>query len=166
MVRVYVAAGSNIAPEVHLAQAQEELLRRFGTLYVSPWYRNRAVGFEGEDFINFVFGFDSPSNVHQIQSQLREVEMLCGRPPDAPKWAARAMDLDILLCDSLVLDEPQLKLPRPDLLLRPYMLGPLADLAPDLQHPTAGRSIAALWADFDPAAHEMIVVRAAATLTR
>ena len=48
------------------------------------------------------------------------------------------MDLDILLYGELVLDEPQLKLPRPDLLVRPYMLGPLADIAPQLRHPTAG----------------------------
>ncbi len=74
------------------------------------------------------------------------------------------MDLDILLYDDLILDAPQLILPRPDLLLRPYMLGPLADLAPNLRHPTARRTISRLWAAFDHAGHEMTVVRPAATL--
>jgi 2-amino-4-hydroxy-6-hydroxymethyldihydropteridine diphosphokinase len=165
MARVYVAAGSNVDPLTHLARAQTELARRFGPLSVSPWYRNAAVGFAGEDFINFVFGFDTALSVHEVRAQLREVEALCGRPPNAPKWAARTMDLDILLYANLVLDEPQLQLPRPDLLLRPYMLGPLADIAPDLPHPTAGRSIAQLWAGFDAAAHEMIAVRPAATVS-
>ncbi|MEJ0006519.1 MAG: 2-amino-4-hydroxy-6-hydroxymethyldihydropteridine diphosphokinase [Steroidobacteraceae bacterium] len=165
MAQVYVAAGSNIDPQVHLVRAQTELTRLFGALTVSPWYRNAAVGFEGEDFINFVFGFRTGLNVHEVQAQLREVEAHCGRPPDAPKWAARAIDLDILLYGDLVLNEPALKLPRPDLLVRPYMLGPLADLAPDLRHPTAGSSIAQLWAAFDPAAHAMIVVRPAAMLS-
>jgi 2-amino-4-hydroxy-6-hydroxymethyldihydropteridine diphosphokinase len=166
MARVYVAAGSNVEPFIHLAQAQTELARRFGPLSVSPWYRNAAVGFAGEDFINFVFGFDTALSVHATRTQLREVEALCGRPPNAPKWAARTMDLDILLYANLVLDEPLLQLPRPDLLLRPYMLGPLADIAPDLRHPTAGRSIAQLWAGFDAAAHEMVAVRPAATVSR
>ena len=164
MAAVYVAAGSNIEPEAHLARAERELTARFGRLTVSPWYRNRAVGFEGEDFINFVFGFDTTQGVHAVQAQLREVETLCGRPRNAPKWAARAMDLDILLYGGLQVDEPQLKLPRPDLLLRPYMLGPLADIAPQLVHPTEGLSIARLWAAFDPAAHQMIAVRPAAVL--
>jgi 2-amino-4-hydroxy-6-hydroxymethyldihydropteridine diphosphokinase len=163
MVKVYVAAGSNVDPQSNLLRAQTELVRIFGRLCVSPWYRNPAVGFVGQDFINFVFGFETQLGVHDTQAQLRNVETLCGRPRDAPKWAARTMDLDILLYGDLVLDEPQLKLPRPDLLLRPYMLGPLADIAPALRHPTAGRSIAQLWADFDSAAHEMSAVRAAAT---
>ena len=96
MTQVYVAAGSNIEPQNNLEQALTELARVFGPLAVSSWYRNRAVGFEGEDFINFALGFATPLSVHDTQQQLREVETRCGRPRDAPKWAARAMDLDIL----------------------------------------------------------------------
>ncbi len=164
MPKVYVAAGSNIDPQANLARAQTELARIFGSLRVSAWYRNAAVGFVGQDFINFVFGFETALDVHAIQLQLRAVESRCGRPPNAPKWAPRAIDLDILLYGDLVLAEPQLQLPRPDLLVRPYMLGPLADIAPDLCHPTQARSIAQLWAAFDPAAHEMIAVRPASTV--
>ena len=40
------------------------------------------------------------------------------------------MDLDILLYGDEIRDEPGLKLPRPDLLRRPYMLGPAAEIAP------------------------------------
>ena len=166
MAQVYVAAGSNVDPQTHLERAESELARLFGPLQESPWYRNAAVGFTGEDFINFVLGFETALGVHETQAQLRAVEERCGRPRNAPKWAARAMDLDILLYGDLVLNEPQLQLPRPDLLLRPYMLGPLADIAPQLRHPTAGHSIARLWAGFDPAAHRMTVVRPAATVNR
>ncbi len=164
VVQVFVAAGSNVEPQANLTRAVTELARLFRELQVSPWYRNPAVGFQGEDFINFVFGFRTERGVHELLAQLREVETLCGRPRNAPKWAARAMDLDLLLYDELVLDDPALTLPRPDLLVRPYMLGPLADIAPDLRHPTQGRTIAELWAGFDRHAHAMHVVRPAATV--
>jgi len=164
MTQVYVAAGSNVDPQTNLTKALGELARRFHEVQVSPWYRNAAVGFEGEDFINFVFGFRTRLGVHAMLAQLREVEALCGRPRNAPKWAARAMDLDVLLYDDLTLDDPQLKLPRPDLLVRPYMLGPLAAIAPALRHPTAGRTIGELWTAFDGRAHVMHEVRPAGTV--
>jgi 2-amino-4-hydroxy-6-hydroxymethyldihydropteridine diphosphokinase len=155
---VYVAAGSNIEPERNLTLASQELLRVFPDSRFSSWYRNPAVGFQGDDFINFVAGFSSDRPVHAVVQRLQAIETLCGRPRDAPRWAPRSMDLDILLYDGLVCDEPRLKLPRPDLLKRAFMLGPLAELVPDLAHPTAGATIGELWSRFDAAAHPMQVV--------
>ncbi|HUK00940.1 MAG TPA: 2-amino-4-hydroxy-6-hydroxymethyldihydropteridine diphosphokinase [Steroidobacteraceae bacterium] len=166
MPQVYVAAGSNVEPERHLALASAELERRFGDVQFSRWYRNRAVGFDGDDFINFVFGFHTALPVEQVIGQLREVEALCGRPPGAPKWAPRTMDLDILLYGDLRRNEPGLKLPRPDLLKRPYMLGPLADIAASVRHPTAGVTIGELWRNFDQGSHRLEAVTAAFTSQR
>ena len=56
--------------------------------------------------------------------RLRGIETLCGRPRYAPKWAPRTMDLDVLLFGDLVEKTTDYTLPRPDLLKRPYMLGP------------------------------------------
>ncbi|MEJ0036994.1 MAG: 2-amino-4-hydroxy-6-hydroxymethyldihydropteridine diphosphokinase [Gammaproteobacteria bacterium] len=155
MPSVFVAAGSNVEPERNLAKAGAALAREFPDIEFSPWYRNEAVGFEGDDFINFVFGFSTELPVHDVLAKLREVEALCGREPGAPKWAPRSMDLDLLLYGDLVHDEAGLHLPRPDLLKRPFMLGPLADLAPELRHPTANATIGELWRRFDRAAHPM-----------
>lgn len=158
MPQVYVAAGSNIEPERHLTMAVAELERQFPGMRFSPWYRNTAVGFEGEDFINFVAGFPTELPVEQVLQRLQAIETLCGRPREAPRWAPRSMDLDVLLYGDLVCQEPHLKLPRPDLLQRAYMLGPLADLAPDLVHPTEKRTIGELWQRFDRAAHKLVQV--------
>ncbi|HEY0339193.1 MAG TPA: 2-amino-4-hydroxy-6-hydroxymethyldihydropteridine diphosphokinase, partial [Steroidobacteraceae bacterium] len=97
MPAVYVAAGSNVEPERHLALATELIRQEFPDVRVSPWYRNRAVGFEGADFINLVVGFTTPLSINDLLSRLRAIEIACGRPREAPRWAPRSMDLDVLL---------------------------------------------------------------------
>jgi 2-amino-4-hydroxy-6-hydroxymethyldihydropteridine diphosphokinase len=155
MRRVFVAAGSNVDAARNLALAARELRRTFPDVQFSPAYRNAAVGFEGEDFINFVAGFDSDRGRRGVVAQLQRIEALCGRERDAPKWAPRSMDLDLLLYGDEVCDEPGLVLPRGDLVRRPYMLGPMADLAPQVRHPTLGLTLGELWQRFDRAAHAM-----------
>jgi len=59
------------------------------------------------------------------------------------------MDLDVLLYGEAVGKFPGATLPRPDLVRRAYMLGPLAELAPDLVHPTLKRRVGELWSEFD-----------------
>ena len=155
MPEVYVAAGSNVEPERRVQQAVAELEREFPGVRFSAWYRNRAVGFEGEDFINLVAGFTTALPVQAVLERLHAIESRCGRGRDAPRWAPRAMDLDVLLYGDLVCEEPGLKLPRPDLVQRAYMLGPLAELAPQVLHPTAGLTIGELWRRFDRNAHRL-----------
>ena len=158
MVDVYVSAGSNIEPERNLARALELLNAQYAPLRVSPAYRNRAVGFEGEDFINLVVGFTTEESVTCVRERLQAIEARCGRPAGAPKWAARTMDLDILLYGDLVCADPGYVLPRPDLVKRAYMLKPLVDIAPDLVHPVAHKSMRELWEAFDQGAHELQAV--------
>ena len=155
MPAVYVAAGSNVAPRENLARAVAALRHAFPGIRFSSWYRNRAVGFEGDDFINLVAAFDTELPLPQLLARLHAIEELCGRPRAAPRWAPRSMDLDVLLYGDLVCDEPTVKVPRPDLLKRAYMLGPLAQLAPQLMHPTEHTRIGELWQRFDRAAHPL-----------
>ena len=158
MTQVLVAAGSNVAPLANLRRALEALARHYPALRASAAYRNRAVGFEGEDFINLVVGFDADDDVHTVIAHLHEAEALCGRARHAPKWAPRSMDLDILLFGDRVCDEPGLVLPRPDLVRRAYMLGPAAEVAPDTVHPTLGVTLADLWRNFAQPEHPMVAV--------
>ena len=158
MPEVFVAAGSNVRPRHHLRRALALMREAWPGLRVSGAYANRAVGFEGDDFINLVAGFVTDEPLAGVLARLHDIEAACGRPREAPKWAPRSMDLDVLLHGDTVGEFPGAVLPRPDLLRRPYMLGPLAELAPDLVHPVAGRSMAELWAGLDGGGHEMVRV--------
>jgi 2-amino-4-hydroxy-6-hydroxymethyldihydropteridine diphosphokinase len=158
MPDVFVAAGSNIEPLRNLKAALAGLERSFAPLLVSPAYRNKAVGFEGDDFVNLVVGFKTNDPLERVRARLQEIEADCGRPRDAAKWAPRSMDLDILLYGNEIRNEPGLVVPRPDLVKRPYMLKPMCELAPNLTHPTLHRTMCELWDAFEGKDHAMTVV--------
>lgn len=155
MSEVYVAAGSNVEPIANLRRALGALLRHYPRLRCSRAWRNAAAGFEGDDFVNLVVGFETDDDARTVLRHLHEIEALCGRERNAPKWGPRAMDLDVLLYGSRVCDEPGLVLPRPDLVRRSYMLRPAAELAPDFVHPTLGVTLGELWSRFDREAHPL-----------
>lgn len=155
MTRVFVAAGSNVEPVRNLHRALDVLARHYPALRCSGAYRNPAAGFEGQDFVNLVVGFETDEDVRTVLAHLHEAEAACARPRDAPKWAPRTMDLDILLYGDTIVSEPGLVLPRPDLVRRAYMLGPMAELEPGLRHPVLGATMHDLWAAFDRDAHPM-----------
>jgi 2-amino-4-hydroxy-6-hydroxymethyldihydropteridine diphosphokinase len=158
MAEVFVAAGSNIDPLRNLRAALDGLQRSYAPVRISSAYRNKAVGFEGDDFVNLVVGFNTKDSLEQVRARLQQIEADCGRPRDAPKWAPRSMDLDILLFGDEVRSEPGLTVPRPDLVKRPYMLKPIVDIAPDLRHPTLHRTMREFWEAFEGKDHQMTVV--------
>ena len=73
MPDVFVAAGSNVQPEAALRTALDELERIYGPLRISPAYRNKAVGFEGEDFINLAVGFTTSDALSEVFESLRKL---------------------------------------------------------------------------------------------
>lgn len=157
-VPVLVAIGSNVDAVRNVALAARELRATFPGARFSRVYRNAAVGFEGADFLNAVAAFETARPLAGVLAELHRIEQLCGRERAAPKWAPRAMDLDVLLFGDRVGTEPGAVLPRPDLVRRPYMLGPAAELEPGRRHPSLGLTLGELWAAFDPAAHAMTPV--------
>ena len=155
MAQVYLGLGSNIDPDSHLRLAIAELRRRFGMLELSPVYRGRAIGFEGDDFLNLVVGFATASVPEAILREIEDIHRLARRERNGLKLQPRTLDIDLLLYGDLVIDAPDRDLPRSDVLDYAFVLRPLADLAPDLVHPVTGRTIAEHWRDFDAASQPL-----------
>jgi len=152
MARVYVSLGSNLQREQRIRQAVAELRLHFGAIELSPVYDSAAVGFDGSNFLNLVAGFDSDLEVETVARRFHDIEDRLGRDRSLPKFASRPIDLDILLYDDLILDLPRIRIPRPEILVNAFVLKPLQDLAPTLQHPETGQSYAELWRAMAPGA--------------
>lgn len=147
-VDVYVSAGSNIDPEHHLRAACHSLTEKFGPLSLSSVYRTKAVGFDGDDFLNLVLSFSTDLDVQAVNAFLEETEMSAGRAPSAASFAPRTLDLDMLLYGQEILDEPAVRVPRADILDYAFVLAPMAELAPRLRHPVDGSTMEELWSAF------------------
>lgn len=148
-VDVYVSAGSNVAPEDNLRLACRELTRRFGPLAVSGVYRNPPVGFAGDDFLNLVLRFRTAEPPATVVAELDRLHLLAGRVRGQERFAPRTLDLDLLLYGNAIITEHAIRVPREDIVQYGFVLGPLAELAPDLCHPVTGQTMAELWAAFD-----------------
>ncbi|MBT8444025.1 MAG: 2-amino-4-hydroxy-6-hydroxymethyldihydropteridine diphosphokinase [Gammaproteobacteria bacterium] len=149
MLRAFVGAGSNIEPLENLRKAMAALEKRFGALSMSSLYRTTSVGFEGEDFLNLVVSFETDLPVDEVVAALDEIEARAGRRREGSRFSSRTLDLDLLLYGDRVVDRAGLTLPRDDILEYAFVLGPLAELEPDLRHPTAGATMLELWNRFD-----------------
>lgn len=152
MARVSISLGSNINPEHYIRRAVTALREQFGELIISPVYQTEAVGFDGEDFLNLVVCFDCSLDVQAVALSLKSIEDELGRDRSQPKFSARAIDLDLLTYDDLVVDEPGLQIPRHEILQNAFVLKPLSDICGDQKHPLAGSSYLQLWDEMEASA--------------
>lgn len=149
MARVYVSIGSNIEREANIRGGVADLQAHFGELVLSQVYESAAVGFDGDNFYNLVAAFETDRAVQEVARILHTIEDEHGRTREGPRFSSRTLDIDMLLYDDLILTEGKLELPRDEITKNAFVLWPLAEIAPELEHPVLKQSYAALWAAFD-----------------
>lgn len=149
MPTAYISIGSNIERDKNIPSSLTALAQCFGPLMVSSVYESEPVGFTGEVFYNLVVGVESDWEVKSIAKQLRQIEKEHGRTREAQKFSARTLDLDLILYGDLIVSDGRLQIPRDEIERYAFVLEPLAEIAPDLQHPISGKAYSALWQAFD-----------------
>ncbi|GMW02855.1 MAG: hypothetical protein AMXMBFR84_39910 [Candidatus Hydrogenedentota bacterium] len=147
----YVSVGSNIRPEDHIVAALERLHRETAITSISTFYRTAPLGRpEQPEFLNGLVAVRTDLPPRQLKYDvLRNIEDRLGRLRSDDKDAARTIDLDIVLYDNWIVEEPDLRIPDPDLWIRPFLAVPLLEVAPDTVLPTTGEPLRALVSAMD-----------------
>ena len=142
MPTAYVALGANLGDRSLTLGEAVRRLRQLGEVNaLSPLYETDPVGFADQPpYLNAVAGLQTPLGPADLLPALLRIEADLGRVRTLAN-APRTLDLDLLLVDDCLLDDPALTLPHPRLHERAFVLVPLADVAPDLVHPRLGGTV-------------------------
>jgi 2-amino-4-hydroxy-6-hydroxymethyldihydropteridine diphosphokinase len=143
-----IALGSNLPSRFGDPSANlREALHRLGDLghitHVSSLHITDPVGYlDQPQFVNAAALLETNLSPLDLLHGLLAIEGDMGRDrASAPPKGPRIIDLDLLLYGSLILADPELTLPHPAMHERRFVLAPLAEIAPVMQHPILLRSI-------------------------
>ena len=150
MPRAYLSIGSNLGARARTClkvlqrldeRGDTRVLDRSGLYETEP-----QLVAEQPDFINLAAALQTELEALALLEVCKGIEEALGRVP-SERWGPRVVDVDLLLVDDLVLETPDLILPHPRMHERRFVLEPLAEIAPDLIHPTRGCTIGKLLRD-------------------
>lgn len=146
---VCIALGSNVGDRAsHLERALRALRATAGVrvLETSRWHETEPVGPGAQGrYLNGAARLATTLDARALLARLLEIERGEGRVREpGVRWAPRALDLDLLLDDQSVRDEPGLTIPHPRMHERSFVLEPLREVAGAARVPTLGRTVAEL----------------------
>lgn len=152
--RAIVALGANLGDPLATLRAAAARVSELGSdLVRSDLYRTAPVGGPAgqPDYLNAVLAFRPAPAWNDPSALLRElhaIERDFGRRRRV-RWEARVLDLDLIALGERIEDGPELTLPHPRAMVRPFVLVPLLQIAPDWRDPRTGRSAADALAAMD-----------------
>jgi|SRR5437762_9948718 len=134
----YLSLGSNLGDRAANLRAAISALPSAGfhVTKVSAFYETEPVDYLDQPwFLNCVVEGDTDQPPLDLLKALRTIESQLGSTKPFAK-GPRLLDIDILLFGDQSIDTPQLQIPHPRMLNRKFVLAPLAEIAPELQHPS------------------------------
>jgi 2-amino-4-hydroxy-6-hydroxymethyldihydropteridine diphosphokinase len=143
MSTAYIGIGSNLGSREENCERAIKLLikngitvvKRSSMIETEPWGVQ-----EQPKFINMAVEIETALKADALLHLLKNVEIEVGRLPTS-HWGPRIIDLDILLYDDIVMETSVLEIPHPHISERDFVLKPLAEIAPEKEHPVLRKSI-------------------------
>jgi 2-amino-4-hydroxy-6-hydroxymethyldihydropteridine diphosphokinase len=153
----YLSLGSNIEPEKNLPQAIERLAGLGRLLAVSPVWETPPLGAADQpNFLNAATLVETEQTAEAFKREvIRRIERDLGRVRGANKYAPRPIDIDIILFNQQIFDLDNHHIPDPEVLERPFVAIPLAQIAPDYRHPETGQTLRDIARQFEVSEKEM-----------
>lgn len=138
----YLSLGSNVGDRVaQLREAQRRLAEVGRVVATSAVYETEPVEFTDQPwFLNSAVALETAKTPHELMTEILKIEEQMGRRR-LQKKGPRTIDIDILLFGDEVIDSPELTIPHPAMSERRFVLEPLAEIAPEAQHPVMKRTI-------------------------
>ncbi len=137
-VTTFLGLGSNMGDSRATFRGALEMLSEREAVKViraSSLYGSKAFGVTDQpDFTNAVVEAETCLSAHDLLRECKAVEQELGRQVSY-RWGPRLIDIDLLLYDNKRIDDPDLRVPHAGLMVRPFVLTPLAEIAPDLKLP-------------------------------
>jgi len=139
---VYLSLGSNIGDrQGHLREAIDHLQAKRRIVSLSSFYETEPVEFTDQAwFLNCIVALETTESPQELMAAILQIEHQMGRERLQPK-GPRIIDIDIVLFGDEILDSPLLTIPHPAMHERRFVLQPLAEIAPETQHPVLKKSI-------------------------
>lgn len=144
-MRMLLSLGSNLGDRLaNLRDALDALGETTTVCAVSHAYETEPWGeTEQPGFLNAAVEIETDFAPLELLEVVKGIEARLGRTPTY-RWGPRMIDIDLILCEDLVLDSERLTVPHPEFRNRAFVLAPLAEIAPDAVDPATGETVAAL----------------------
>jgi len=149
-----LSLGSNVEAEKNLPAAVRELGGYGRVLRVSTVWESPAQGDPAQpDYLNAALWLETSLSARELkETAIAAIETGLGRVRGAGRNAPRTIDIDIMLFDREKMRIGRRNIPDAEVLERPFVAIPLAEIAPDYIHPETGETLAEIAARFDPKA--------------
>jgi 2-amino-4-hydroxy-6-hydroxymethyldihydropteridine diphosphokinase len=132
MAIAYIALGANLGNRrENLRMALRGITRMARVDAVSSLYETEPEGPPQPKYLNAVCRIETGLTPESLLRFLQGLEHEIGRRPTAELLCPRPIDLDLLLYDHRTIDQPDLTIPHPRMATRPFVMTPLAEIAPD-----------------------------------